>query len=156
MELKCTNMIKKSAALFSKSFSELKKQVKFGEIHSGSRPDQIQESPSAKIHIFKLFSEQNAASADQNRADKSYTDTGAGLKQTAVIIRTEPGRKRFLFLHQQKGSFRNERKRRESFKNNRLSLRNLIRTRCDEGTLQCYKRGAEFQHRYNRTPDFTL
>ena len=125
-------------------------------MHSGSRHEQDQESPSAKIHIFKLFSEQNAASVGQNRADKSYTDTGAGLKHTAVIIRTEPGRKRFLFLHQQKGSFRNERKRRESFKNNRLSLRNLIRTRCDEGNLQRYKRGAEFQHRYTTEHQISL
>lgn len=64
-------------------------------MHSGSQHEQNQESPSAKIHIFKLFSEQNAASVGQNRADKSYTDTGAGLKHTAVIIRTEPAGRGF-------------------------------------------------------------
>lgn len=92
---------------------------KFGEMHSGSRPlTDPGECPRLGSRL-QLFSEQNTASASQNKADKSYTDSETDNYQ------------RFVFCREQKEIFEERERRARALKKKTDSQRNLMKTRCE-------------------------
>lgn len=117
---------------------------KFGEMHSGSRPlTDPGECPRLGSRL-QLFSEQNTASASQNKADKSYTDSETDNYQ------------RFVFCREQKEIFEErERRARALKKKNRLteeSYEDQMWTK-EGGKERIYC--VQFQHPSNSAQDFT-
>lgn len=87
---------------------------KFGEMHSGSRPlTDPGECPRLGSRL-QLFSEQNTASASQNKADKSYTDSETDNYQ------------RFVFCREQKEIFEERERRARALKKKKQTHRGIL------------------------------